>query len=443
MGLFDKLFGSSNRIQQPNIQFGRYSDSHKESEKYEYWEKSLKKFDEKEYLQAYQDFFSYLKDEQEANVRCWLEGTQLHFELFQGSKKITGIANQKQVKAEARVAKANELKENFMKRLLAQNHDLQYSRFALDEDNHIIISFDTYTLDGSPYKLYYALKELASQADKMDDLLIDEFDCLSAIETGHIRELPELEKKIKHAYIVKEIQKAVDTIDNSKLNFNQYPGAAAYIWLHLNYKLDFLTRPEGFMMEALERAHRLYFAKDDKSTLKKNEILRNEFIELLQRPANEYFKEMYSVTTTFGITSPVSHDRVIAFIDGELDNMDWYYDNGYHDVALAIPGYIVGFCLFNYAVPKPDKDYFLLFYEITESAYFKTLGFSPQYYNPSTKTFDRKGIKRRIKQIAEKNSKQFVELHPDTSYLVYSSLASFAKSYLQMIRALNTFSKLD
>jgi len=69
MGLFDRIFGANvNDDNQPDIRFGRYSDSYKTPEQYDAWDSALEKFDKKEYLDAYKDFFFYLKDEEEDNV---------------------------------------------------------------------------------------------------------------------------------------------------------------------------------------------------------------------------------------------------------------------------------------------------------------------------------------------------------------------------------------
>ena len=91
-------------------------------------------------------------------------------------KKAVGKANIEKVTIEAKIAKTDTLNIGFMRRLLERNFQLRYSRFALDEENNITIRFDTSVLDGSPYKLYYALKELTTNADKLDDLLIDDLD---------------------------------------------------------------------------------------------------------------------------------------------------------------------------------------------------------------------------------------------------------------------------
>ena len=438
MGFFDRLFGSSTEKEpQPDIKFGRYSDSYKESDNYDAWDVALEKFDEGAYLESYREFFRYLRDEKEKNVKFREENGGISFELYQGSKKIIGFADSKKVKAEAKIAMAKSLNVGFMRRLMEKNFSLKYSRFALDKEDNITIVFDTYTLDGSPYKLYYALKEVATNADKQDDLLLDEFRMLQPVDTSHLEELPGPEKEVKYRYVMDKIEEVLLEIEGGKLHSDQYPGGIAYLLLDLIYKLDYLVKPEGYTMETLERMHRLYFSQDGKSTIQKNQMLVREFGKLRDRPRDDFFKEMYRVTATFGITTPVNHDRVVSFIDGEVNNMDWYKDNSYNMAAMAIPGYIVGYCMFNYAVPKPDRDFFHLYFKIVESAYFRQLGFTEEYWDVQLKTFNRKAIKRAVEEIAEENKSVFPRLSPASGSLDFKSLPDFAKSYLLMVRNLD------
>jgi len=433
MGLFDRLFGQKEEAHpQPDIRFGRYSDSYKSNKQYDAWDSALEMFEAEEYLKAYRLFFKYLKDEEIDNVITTEEKGEIHFEIYQGSKKIIGVANERKVKAEAKIAKSKELNIGFMRRLMEQNFSLKYSRFALDHDNNITIAFDTYVLDGSPYKLYYALKEVATNADKQDDLLLDEFTVLEPVGTGHLIALQQDEKTTKYNFIINQISRVIEQIETGKLKAEQYPGGIAYLLLNLIYKLDYLVVPEGFMMEALERSHRQYFAKDGRTTLQKNNSLQKEFQKLKERPKEEYFKEMYKVVSTFGITNPVNHDRLVGFIDGELQNMDWYFENKHYDIALAIPGYIVGFCLFNHSLPEPDKDFLLLYYKIMEQSYFQQLGFTLNLVDDDS--FQEKAMKRAIKNIVNKHIDKYPNLNPDTSTLNYKSLPIFAKSYLMMVR---------
>src|SRR5262249_922629 len=144
-----------------------------------------------------------------------------YFEFWQGSQRITGSANAEKVKVESKVARAADLNVGFLRRLVAANFSLKFSRFALDPDNCLIILFDSHTSDGSPLKLTYALRELAIHADKQDDLLLDEFQSLQPVEPRTYGEIPESEKEIKYNYIRQEVERAFAELDQAKPDPNQ------------------------------------------------------------------------------------------------------------------------------------------------------------------------------------------------------------------------------
>ncbi len=437
MGFFEKLFGKDNsEEQQPNIRFGRYSDSYKTEQQYDAWDKALEKFDDKDYLGAYREFFVYLRDDREDNVH-WTE-TQgaLNFEIFQGSKKITGMVNHAKIRVEAKIVSAEDLNIAILNQLITRNYDLEYSRFALTEDNCIAIVFDSFLLDGSPYKFYYALRELAINADKQDDLLLDEFKGLQSIAGDHLKPLSMAEKESKYNFIQTKIKEVFDLMDDSRYQGSQFSGGITYLLLDLTYRLDFLIKPEGFMMETLERINRQYFANDKRKIEEKNAMIRSELEALIARPKTDFFKEMYQVPATFGITKPISPARIYGIIEGELANMDWYRDNRHEAIALSIPGYIVGNCLFNYAVPKVMLDYFQLYYQIMEPQYFSKLGFTINYRNAKG-LFEERKIKRRIKQIAQENKTTYKRVDPDIHTLQFGTLPEFAKSYFILLKNLD------
>lgn len=434
MSFFSKIFGKEEPPHQPNIRFGRYSDIYHTSGQDAAFDQSVQEFEEGKFLDAYTSFFNYLRNEEEDNVRVWKEKGEVKFELFQGSKKVAGYGNAKKLHVEARVARAKELHPSFMRRLLEENFELKYSRFSVTPENEIAIVFDTYTIDGSPYKLYAALKELATHADKQDDILLDEFPSLEAVESQVRRQLPEVEKEIKYRYIIREIKSVFNEIDHGKLNADQYPVAITYLFLYLCYKLDYLTKPEGYMMETLERAHRLAFTQDGKNVAQKNRQLRKEFQKLIDRPKEKYFQEMYEVSATFGITGPIDHQQVGLIIEQELSNMKWYREHGHDKVALSIPGFIAGRCLFYFAVPLPDRELFHFLLQILESDYFRELGFKAYVKN---NILDKKGIEKEIRRIAEKHKQNYISLKPDLKRLNYNSLPEFAESYCWMIKELD------
>lgn len=433
MSFFSKIFGREDSKKMPNIRFGRYSDIYHTTGQDAAFDRSVQEFEEENYLDAYTSFFNYLRNEEEDNVKVWREKGQVKFELFQGSRKIIGYGTSIKLHAEARVAKAKELQASFMRRLLEENFELKYSRFSVTPENEIAIVFDTFATDGSPYKLYAALKELATHADKQDDILLDEFQSLEAVESQIYRHLPEDEKEIKYQYIIREIKSAFNEIDNGKLNADKYPVGITYLLLYLCYKLDYLTKPEGYMMEALERIHRLAFAQDGKNAAQKNNALRKEFQKLMDRPKDKFFTEMYEVRSTFGITGPIDHQQVGLIIQQELNNMKWYREHGHDKVALSIPGFIAGRCLFYFAVPMPDKEFFHLLLQILETEYFNELGFPVFVKNNE---LDKKGIEKEIRRIAERHQDSYSNLKPNLKRLSYNSLPEFAESYCWMVKEL-------
>lgn len=442
MGFFDRIFNTDTPPKdEPDIKFGRYSDAYKTRTQYDHWDKSLVLFDDKSYQDAYEQFFNFLFDEDEKNVSWDRNGQGLQFTIFQGSKIIRGTLDEKFIRVETKVAQIKAPGVGFMRRLVEKNYDLKYCRFALDQEDHIVLVFTSYILDCSPYKLYYALKELSTQADKIDDLLLDEFDVLKAVDADCIRELDESQKEVKFKFIIEHIQEVIDYLDTNNIIVNEYPGGVAYLLLDLCYKLDCLTRPEGFMMESLERIHRIYFAKNTKKTVERNMTLAKEFRKLLGRSKEDYFKEMYDTSATFGITTPVDQSKVKGFIEGEIHNMDWYYENGHSEVALAVPGYIIGYCMFNYAVPKPIRDLFILYYQVVEYDYFVNLGYPSNYIEDGK--LKPKAIKQAIQIIAKRHRKEFPYFDPSVKNLAFSNKQEFAKSFLLMIHELNLNSRVS
>lgn len=435
MGFFDYFFAKKNTSSQPKIQFGRFSDSYKEELKYDAWDLALEQFENQEYLESYKSFFTYLADESAENVFFEEKGGQLHFVFYQGSKKIEGKANLTNITAEAKIAKTENLHIGFLRKLLEENYQMRYSRYALDKENNITAIFTSHVIDGSPYKLYYGLKELATYADKKDDILISEFDSLHPINNGHVRHVDEKEKMIKFEYKNKQITKAFEAIDNSKLNLNHYPGAESYIYLDLIYKLDYLLKPEGNTMEIIDNIHNLYFQNKDKEPSQKNRIIRKELKRILNITFEEFSKEIYDVKSTFGVTQPSGLQRIQEFIDSEIKNMEWYYHNDHSEVALSIPSYIVGYSLFNYSMPAPMRDLFNLFYQIMEYDFFIELGIKGNYR--SLKGVSINGIKKEIKSIITSHSNEYPYLKIDLRQINFQDMCEFCRTYLIMVQGIN------
>ena len=433
MGFFNQLFGKRPPVP-PSIPFGRYTDAFKTEEQIAAWNRSLELFDKGEHLHAYTEFFAYLRDDALDNVRWTRSDDALEFELQQGSQRVTGQATEEKVVAESKVARAEDLNVGFLRRLMEYNYNLKFCRFALSPDNILTLRFDTPGVDASPLKLLHALRELAIHADKQDDLLIDEFSTLHPVEIPAGAEIPEAEKNVKYDYLCAQIKAAFELMDKAEPDPNKFPGGYAYLLLSTAFRLDYLLRPEGFVMDILEKVYGIYFTKDERTNQLKIIALRKEFQKILDRPKEQVLRELYRTRSTFGVNPPANHERIAALIDGELPNMEWHLGQNHLELALAVPQYIVGNALFQNVPPKPDRDLLHLFYQITEPDFFRALGF-PIYVTADGRP-DKSRIVQAIKSIADNNRREYPRLRPNTNRLDFTSMPLFGKSYLEMLRDL-------
>ncbi len=436
MSILNNIFGFGKKeTVNPDLRFGRYSDSYKNDEKYDDWDRSLQLFEQGKHMDSYTKFLDYLSDEREGNVKYWFENRVLHFEIFQGSKRIIGLADHRKLRAESKIARVKVSNIGMLRRLLEKNFNLKYTRFAFDHDQNLTMVFTSNILDNSPYKLYYALKELATNSDKQDDILIEEFDHLEPIDNQHIIPLDETVVRTKYKYLKSTIEDAFDEIDNGRLNVTHYPGGASYLLLDAALKIDYLVKPEGFTMELIEKINRLFFSKEFSDPHQKNNKLRKELKLLLERGYEDFKEECYEVISTFGITNPTGHEQLANFVDAELGNMQWYQENKHHKVALAIPGYIVGYLLFSYSLPEPDRAYLHLYMQIMENGYFEKLGYELPYRTNSK--LNKSAIKDKILQIKKQYSNQYGKAIPNVKSLNFDNDLDFSRSYLMMLRHLD------
>src|SRR5258705_4653172 len=188
--MFDKIFkwGKKKEQPEPDISFGRYSDNNKPVAKVNRWTDADNLFKEKKYTESFDAFFDYLRDDAENNVVHERNGAEGRFQFYQGSKIVRGSYDNEHLKAEVTLAKMPQPNMPVMRRLLEMNFTLYYSRYASVEER-LCMRFDSDIETANPSKLYYGLKELATKADKQDDLLIQDFTSLQPLDTEHIIEI--------------------------------------------------------------------------------------------------------------------------------------------------------------------------------------------------------------------------------------------------------------
>ncbi|NVO01777.1 MAG: hypothetical protein HXX09_03675 [Bacteroidetes bacterium] len=439
MSFFSKMFSGSSETEnsnqsEPFVQFGRYTDCNKTKEQIQAWDDSVKLFGEKKYLDSFETFFKYIGDSEQENVKWTRNSDRVDFEITQGSKIIKGYADDTKVAAETTIAKYEKLSVAFMRSLMNLNYTNLYTRFAL-KDDLICLKFNSKLIDASPNKMYFSLKELATKADKQDDILTAEFSSLKSVDTDHLLQISDAEKEVKYKYLVKWIEDAMARI--KELDEDKFSGAISFILLKLSVKIDYLISPEGALLEDFLKMQRIYFAHDEKSGIEKNRNIIEEYDKIIQKPKEEITKDLYNVKATFAVVAPSNHKEVYEFILNEIENTTWYINNNYPDIVLVIYEYITAYCLSNFGLFKPSNQYFHLLMNVLNPDYFNELGFKTAYYNQENGQLNQSLIEQRIKEITNKGKAVYGKLEFNLTNLDYSSLQKFSFSYLNEITYLN------
>ena len=351
--MLEKLFGWGKKKQErgldPTIPFGRYSDNNKPLAKTNRWTDADNLYKEKKYTESIDAFFDYLRDESADNVVYERNGTEGRFLLYQGSTIVRGSFNNEKLQAEVTLAKMTEPSIPVMRRLLEMNFNLFYNRFALENDR-LCMRFDSDPEMASPSKLYYGLKELATKADKQDDLLVQDFATLETTDNDHITVIPDLEKEVKCRYFQKWIKETLEHI--TTLDADKFAGGISYMLLSLIYRIDYLIAPEGKLLSDLEKIGGLYFKKDERQVVEKSRDMIEEFKKLQLLTNGEINKNLFRSKYTYSIVSPQPYKTIADCIHGANQNMVWYKDNNQPFIASQIIEYGIMYCQYSYSLPK-------------------------------------------------------------------------------------------
>ena len=437
--MFDKLFGRVKKPeQQPAINFGRYSDNNKTLEKVARWTDADNLYKEKKYTESIDAFFDYLRDDVANNVILKRNGADFSFEIYQGSKIVRGKGNADHLQAEVSLAKMPQPSVPVMRRLLEQNFSLYYSRYSLDGER-LCMRFDSDIDTANPNKLYYALKELATKADKQDDLLVQDFSSLQALDTEHITAIPEEEKETKFVFVQKWISETLQYVQT--LDAEKFSGGIAYLLLALAFRIDYLVCPEGSFQTELEKIPILYFTKDEKPATEKNTAMIDAFTQLQSRSREEFFEGLFRNKSSFAIVAPQNQGSITDAINGANNNLVWYRDNDYPLIAQQIAEYGISYCQYSYSLPRPLSELFQLMMQVNYADYFTALGFREEYYDGSKNKFNNEKIVAAINNIESNWQKKYPKFDCKTGNLKFNSMLSFNHSFTGELALLNFDSK--
>lgn len=421
--------------------FGRYSDNNKPLKKTQAWYKSEDLFKEKNYNEAFATFFEYLRDEEDDNVHFRQHGDTFTFDLAQGSKQVSGKCDGKNIVCCVPLALMPEPHTAAMRRLLDMNFNLYYSRTALKEDGTLYMIFDTDVQSVSTSKMYYGLRELATKADRQDDILLADFNTLKPVGTEHITHLSPEELDFKYRYFRDWIEKGLARIE--ELNQDSFSGAIAYLLPVILYRIDFLITPEAKLLAELERISGIYWArKEDTTLVERNQMMKDAIRKLLETATKEYFAaNVYYSKSTFAISSPPKNDKVRDNIYNANRDSHWYVENKYPDIALALVEYGLLYNQFIYSMPSLVSELTTVFMAVLHSEYFQLCGMKAKLYDEKEQKFDKQTIEDAVDSILSRYREKFRSLKWDYGRMRYDSLYEFALSFSELVSNLNLETK--
>jgi hypothetical protein len=420
---------------EPAIRFGRYSDNNKTVEKTQRWTDADNLFKEKKYQDSVLTFFEYLRDDALQNATAIRKGDTVEFEFFQGSKAVRGQCTPTRVEAEVTLARMPQTSVPVMRRLLEQNFNLYYSRYALHNQN-LCMRFDSDIESANPNKLYYSFKELATRADKQDDMLVQDFAALHAVDTTHIELIPDWEKEVKYKYLqqwIHETIKIIEPLDAEKLN-----SGISHLLLNLAYRIDYLIVPESKLLFDLEDIVAKYFSKDEKPVPEKNKAMMAAFKQMAAKTKEEVFPFLFRSKHTFAITIPQTQKTIADTLYSANQNMFWFRDNQYPQIAQQVSEYGLAYCQYNFSLPKPVTELYHLLMRVCYSDFFLELGFTDELFNSSTQVFQKERIELLIKQIIDSWKNKYPQIQFKTENLKYDTLLSFTHTFTSEVEFVNT-----
>jgi hypothetical protein len=171
--------------------------------------------------------------------------------------------------------------------------------------------------------------------------------------------------------------------------------------------------------------------------VEKNNAMKQEVQKLLEKPKEKVIEDLYRTKSTFGIANPAPHQAIVDTFNSNVNNVKWYVDNNYEDIAATIFEYMAGYSLFSYGMPRPDAMLFHLLIHILNQDYFGELGFMEKYYDPASNNFDEQKIKDRISSIMKEGQEQFPALKFSAENLKFDTMVNFLRSFVTEMQGLD------
>ncbi|CAA6800615.1 MAG: Unknown protein [uncultured Campylobacterales bacterium] len=359
-----------------NLAFGQQTHNVKTSSQKDAWDESVKLFEKAEYLKGYENIFEYVKwyekDGSYKNITLNQSENKIDFKISQGSVLIIGTADKDKLIADVDMAKLDSINSALLRKVLEKNVKYVYSKFYLNENNHLGMKLRLDNSKMTANKIWHGIKELATNADKEDDLLMNDFK-IKRSSTDHIKQLSKEIKDTKIKYLKSWIDENTKLVES--LNHHDYSSLIGYSWLELLFRIDYIIAPQGKMEDEIYQILDEYYNdREQKSMEEHNSVFSKKFNELKEKD-NEFLSEsLFAKKITFLNISKEEKSTIQEFLEKDITATKWYEENSHKDLAIKIYDYKIFFCLYKFEMPIYMLKLMHLYVQVRHHQMFKDLG---------------------------------------------------------------------
>ena len=433
--IFDRVSDKPHTRRRPEIKFGRFAEPEETDEMAAVRNAADKLYKEGDFLGAYVSFFEYMRMQGGPAVEIvFNEDTQmLHFDIIQGSKIVKGAITAGEVFTWADIATFDTLDVALMRSLLTQNTNFAYCKFAV-YDNIISLMQRCPIKDMSPGAFNEMLSEIAITSDSVDDVLVEQFPNLHAINTENIISLPESEisAKIKflHEWIHDAQQQVQTTVDDP---------TRTYIILTAIFKILYLISPEGSLLHHFRQIYSIYangYNPEERNSPEINHKMLTELEDIDKKSDNELKSSIYKVRAVFPEITYMAFAEMAESLNSHFVLIDTCIDSGRYDLVQTMCEYAAGLNHVHHGMPSAAQDLLLIFWRVLNQDYFNALGFDDEFISPHSQTLAAIKISKEIDETIKKYTKVYPNLSFNTANLDFGTIPGFAYTFLKEFAAL-------
>ncbi len=426
MGIFSNIFG---KACDPNeVRFGRCMALSPGEEQSQLLAESDTLYNGGDCAGGYLAYMKYLQsmfgdaveiDEGEGDGNC-------KFVIRHGSKEIVCTVNADEVSAECVVATCVKPDVALMRYVLAQNSDMQYSKYGLDGEN-IVLCQRCPAKDMSVSSFAEMLSEIGLSANTAGEHMEAEFPELAICRHSNIITLPRQEVDTKVTFLrvwINDTFRLVETTEVENLR--------SYIILSATFKIIYLISPEGALLNIMESILEIYseYAPDANNNTEINYRMLSVMEDIMAMPDHELAKSMYRTHAVFQELNYKTFMELADSVTSLLRLAIQCTEIRRPDLVPVMCEYIIGGQEVRFGLHQLAYDLLMVLWRVLNTEYFYGLGFRNMLYNETADALAKDKVVAEIDAIIARYAAEYPGLQFDAGRLSYDSLDTFACSFL-------------